>query len=380
MRKSKVIKQNLLYNLSKLTFGSSLADAMIFGYGTISPQKYRKCRSRIKKISAECNKPAEAQDVGRQFDITTVIPVKAPLALISQIQRSGGSLLSQLFDGHPQIHAHPNELKIGYPKKYYWPKINLADRPERWFYLLFEDIVLKHAKEGLKKGRKANKTHPFVFRPDLQKKIFLHYVNAAVPLRLRDVFDGYMTSYFNAWRNNVNLQGEPKRYVTAFTPRMAMWPENMDHFCTIYPDGKLISVVRDPKNWFPSASRHRTNDYGDIATALDQWKDSGKAMIRNKAAMAENACILRFEDVIGKTEAVMRYLSDFLNIEYDDILLTPTFNRSAISPNTSFTLEKPKIIESTLYRYKTLPVEQLKMIESRTSDLYDTVLDRAVRF
>ena len=39
-----------------------------------------------------------------------ISPVNSPLALISQIQRSGGSLLSQLFDGHPEIHAHPHEL------------------------------------------------------------------------------------------------------------------------------------------------------------------------------------------------------------------------------------------------------------------------------
>ena len=51
-------------------------------------------------------------------------PVTAPLALISQIQRSGGSMLSQLFDGHPEVHAHPHELKIGYPKKFNWPEIN----------------------------------------------------------------------------------------------------------------------------------------------------------------------------------------------------------------------------------------------------------------
>ena len=50
-----------------------------------------------------------------------VEPVTSPLALISEIQRSGGSLLSQLFDGHPQVHAHPHELKIGYPKKYIGP-------------------------------------------------------------------------------------------------------------------------------------------------------------------------------------------------------------------------------------------------------------------
>ena len=39
-------------------------------------------------------------------------PVTVPFALISQIQRSGGSMLNQLFDGHPNVHAHPHELKF----------------------------------------------------------------------------------------------------------------------------------------------------------------------------------------------------------------------------------------------------------------------------
>jgi hypothetical protein len=357
-----------------------MTDSMLFGYGTISPRKYLKCRSRIKKIKIECNKPEVNLDDPHRFDLTKVVEVKVPLVLISQIQRSGGSLLSQLFDNHPQIYAHPHELKIGYPKKYYWPKIDLADSPERWFFLLFEDIVLEHAKEGFKKGDKADTVHPFHFVPFLQKKIFLHYVNALKPLRLRDVFDGYMTSYFNAWLNNCNLNSNGKKYVTAFTPRMAMLQENIDNFCHIYPDGKIISIVRDPKNWFPSASLHRPDDYGDLSKAIEQWKDSVRATIRNRDALEKNLCIIRFEDLIANTEAVMMYLSDFLNIEYNTILLAPTYNGSPISANTSFELEKSKIIESTLYRYKTLRSEQLKMIDSMTSDLYHTILDKAVEF
>ena len=85
-----------------------------------------------------------------------ISPVTAPLALISQIQRSGGSLLSQLFDGHPEIHAHPHELMIGYPKKHVWPRIDLNDRPERWFGILFEEIVIEQTREGYKKGKKNN--------------------------------------------------------------------------------------------------------------------------------------------------------------------------------------------------------------------------------
>jgi len=380
MKIFKKIKQGTVHKLSKLTFGYSITASMLTGYGSISPQKYIKCRSRIKRIESECNKSAVNRAGNGQVDTSNITKVNAPLALISQIQRSGGSLLSQLFDGHPQIHAHPHELKIGYPKKYYWPKIDLADSPERWFLLLFEDIVIEHAKEGFKKGIKADQTHPFHFVPYLQKEIFLQYVNSVSPLRLRDVFDGYMTSYFNAWLNNFNLNGDHKKYITAFTPRMAMLQENMDTFCKIYPDGKLISVVRDPKNWFPSASQHRQKDYGDISKALDQWKDSVNATIRNKETLEEKLIIIRFEDLITKTEPVMQYFSNFLNIEFDNILLNPTLNGSPISANTSFKLEKSKIIESTLYRYKTLGSEQLKIIDSMTSDLYQTILDKAVKF
>jgi len=66
-----------------------------------------------------------------------VVPVTEPLVLCSQVQRSGGTLLSQLFDGHPECHAHPHEIKIGWPREANWPPLDL-DRPEEWFERLFE--------------------------------------------------------------------------------------------------------------------------------------------------------------------------------------------------------------------------------------------------
>jgi hypothetical protein len=64
------------------------------------------------------------------------VPVREPLVLISQIQRSGGTLLLQLFDGHRQCHVDPYELKIGHPKKHNWPPLDLS-RPETWFETLY---------------------------------------------------------------------------------------------------------------------------------------------------------------------------------------------------------------------------------------------------
>jgi hypothetical protein len=306
-------------------------------------------------------------------------PVIAPLALISQIQRSGGTLLSQLFDGHSELHAHPHELKIGYPTKYTWPKLDLKDASNRWLETLFETSVLSHFKKGYKKEKKRDDAFLFLFLPSLQRELFLDYVGSIDPLTLRDVFDGYMTSYFGAWLNNQNSYGQ-KRFITAFTARLAMHNENMQSFFEIYPDGRLISIIRDPKNWYPSAIRHKPKICRGIRDGLDLWKKNARAMLRNKDRYGDRVCILTFEDLITRTKSVMRYLAEFLEIEFEDILLEPTFNKYPIRANTSFEAEKNGIIKSTLERYRTLTQEELEFIQNMSEKLYGQVLSLAIQF
>jgi hypothetical protein len=304
--------------------------------------------------------------------------VTAPLALISQIQRSGGTLLSQLFDGHSELHAHPHELKIGYPTKYTWPKLDLKDAPNRWLETLFEYSVLSHFKKGYKKEKKRDDAFLFLFLPSVQKKIFLDYLGSPGSLTFRDVFDAYMTSYFGAWLNNQNSTGH-KKFVTAFTAGLGMKKENMESFFETYPDGRLISLIRDPKNWYPSAIRHKPRICRDIEEGIDLWRKNVQAMIWNKEKYGDRVCIFAFEDLITKTKLVMRYLAEFLEIKFEDILLVPTFNKYPIRANTSFEAEQNGIINSTLQRYKTLTREELEFIESMSEELYRQVLSLAIR-
>jgi hypothetical protein len=46
----------------------------------------------------------------RETRLENVVWVDQPLALISQLPRSGGTLLTRLFDGHPECHSVPHEL------------------------------------------------------------------------------------------------------------------------------------------------------------------------------------------------------------------------------------------------------------------------------
>ena len=222
-------------------------------------------------------------------------------------------------------------------------------------------------------------TFLFLFLPSVQREIFLDYVGSIDALTLRVVFDGYMTSYFVAWLNNQNSTGS-KKFVIAFTARLSMSKDNMETFFEIYPDGRLISLVRDPKNWFPSAIRHKPRICRDIEEGIDLWKKSAQAMIENQETYGDRVCIITFEDLITRTKSVMHYLAEFLEIKFEDILLEPTFNKYPIRANTSFEAEKNGIIKSTLERYKTLNLEELDFIQNMSGELYRQVLGLAIRF
>ena len=374
-----MIFRQLINRIAKLTLGNSAVNSIIAQEGKISLKRYRKTLSRKKMLIGEFKESKSQLQNICEICSEYIAPVTSPIALISQVQRSGGSLLSQLFDGHPELHAHPHELKIGYPKKYMWPKIDLNDHPQRWLEMLFEDKVIEHSKGGYKKERKQDEVFPFIFMPSVQRKVFLRYLSSVDSITWRDVFDAYMTSYFGAWINNQNRYGQ-KKYVTAFTPRLAMIEDNMESFFEVYPDGRLLSIVRDPKNWYPSAARHRSNVYGDIRKSIDLWKTSTKAALRNKEKYGERVCIVRFEDLVSKTESVMSYMADFLGINFDNILLVPTFNKCPIRANTSFNAEQHGIVASTLSRYKVLSEEELKIIEKMTEDIYSMILKETPEF
>jgi len=376
-----MIYRQLMNGLAKLTLGNSTADAVIAREGGIGLRRYCKLRGRSRMLRRECRPSKVCLDVLHEVYRKHHAPVTAPLALISQIQRSGGSLLSQLFDGHHELHAHPYELKTGYPKKYLWPEIDLRDRPEQWFELLFEENVIDDFREGYKKGPNYDTTFPFIFLPSLQRQIFLQTIGSRGAASRRAVFDAYMTSYFAAWLNDQNRSGE-KKFITAFTPRLAATEANSAAFFDVYPDGRLISIVRDPKNWYPSAFRHKTkkHKYHDMTGALMQWNRNTRAMLRNKRTYSDRVCILRFEDLINATETVMRHLAGFLGIAFDPVLLTPTFNKIPIKANTSFKLEAPGIVSSTLSRYTTLGKEEVALIERITAEPYRAVLAEAVSF
>ena len=124
-----------------------------------------------------------------------------PLILIGQIQRSGGTLLTQLFDNHPDLISHPYEIYIGYPKKWNWPILDLK-KTKKNPNQIFEKLSSKVTKESLVFGyskfsnpENDNEIIDFKFNFNYQKILFNNLINKKKFKKKRDVFNIWFT-YF----------------------------------------------------------------------------------------------------------------------------------------------------------------------------------------
>jgi hypothetical protein len=302
-----------------------------------------------------------------------VVPVGEPLVLISQIQRSGGTLLLRLLDGHPECHVDPYELKIGHPKKHNWPPIDLS-QPDRWFETLFFRGLGERIRrtERTRTPYAGRSVFPFVFSPRLQKRIFDAQLAQRPPESERDVLNAYLTSYFNAWLDNQRLYATPKQVVVGFTPRLAMELANVEKFLAAYPDGTLISIVRDPRAWYGSAAQHRPHHYADLDTALELWCRSTDASLAAAERFGERVLVLTYEELVLDPERTIQRVAERIGIRMAPILLRPTFNSYPIRANSSERVEGEGILPGRATAYRdALNEETLRRIADLAGDRYE---------
>ena len=324
------------------------------------------------------NNPLNTSHVLDQYVRRNFEDISCSAVIISQLQRSGGSLMSQLFDGHQELYVHPSELHIGRPNKYYWPNIDLRVSEEKLFDALWEHTTFNHSLHGYKKSQKSKELYRFIFFPELQKKIFCESVRKARDsnnkIDQRKILDAYITSYFNSWLDYERSKDRPKFWVS-FVARTLTYKQNVEAFLRDYPDGKIIQIIREPKSWYASAKHYLPEIYQNLDQSLSLWVNSTKRVINNSKKYNRNVKIVLFRDLIINTEETMQDLCKFLNIEFSSQLLVPTFNGGQILSNSSFKDTKGVINQSAVVRRPYLSTIQTNYIDKHAGPLYAKITE-----
>ena len=300
-----------------------------------------------------------------------LVEVRQPLALISQLPRSGGSLMMRLFDGHPSCHTVSHELNT---RLWHLAPDVTADADAAWTRI-YDPGLPRRFERGHKQSHKtlnrANERHPFLLPPALHRRLYEVAFARFSDGTERSVLDSYFTGYFNGWLDNQNLNvGARKQWITGFNPRELMSATSMERFWSFYPDGRLISIIRNPRSWYVSA-RAWSHEWRRIDRSMAQWREGTSRALRLKAEHPERVHLVAFEDLVGNTEKTMRRIVKLMGLPFHPALLVPTFNRMPIKANSSFPVKKAGMIDGPLHRdTDQLAQAELQEIDSLAGDLH----------
>jgi Sulfotransferase family len=298
-----------------------------------------------------------------------VVPVDQPLCLITQAQRSGGTLLLRLLDGHPACDVVPLQLR----------QVDRLARlrptePEEAWRILYDPKLAERYRRGHRqvKGEVLRDEEVFSFQlpPERQRELFDRCAGRRQARRPRDLADCYFTAFFNAWLDYGNLGPGEKRWLVGFEPGLTRIKGLRRGLGELYPDGRVVSIVRDPWTWYASASRWEPQ-WREREDALEHWCRSAEGALRWKKLAWDTFLVLSFEDLLARTEETVRRLVAWLGIEFTPELLVPTFNGRPIAANTSFADVATEVSAKPLERADALDADDRAYITERAGELYE---------
>ena len=260
-----------------------------------------------------------------------LVQVDQPLVLITQAQRSGGTLLLRLLDGHPQCHVVPLQMR-GIDEALKYP---LGDAAKAWA-AFYDPKLTERFRAGYRQRKRDvlrdEEVFSFLLPPGLQRAIYDTCARRLAEPGNRELLACYLTSYFNAWLDYRNLHGATKRWVVGFEPGIARGAARRARFPALHPDGRVVSIVRDPWSWYASARRWEAR-WRDREAALDHWCRVAVGTIKWRKKAGDRLRVLAFEDLLLRPEETVRNLAGWLGIEFSPELLEPT-STGCRSPRT----------------------------------------------
>jgi hypothetical protein len=270
--------------------------------------------------------------------------------VITGTARSGTSLLMDLIDGHPNIVVYPQEpyFRDIFARKYTSKTHLLVDskigtanpihKPKKMFLetipaynpvgpdpvelndILIQNVLSLNELEGELRSKNLAALKAKVH---FDFEVYFNKMNELLEKRFSSLGD-LMTAMIVAVVHAASLDSAKLKW-WAFKDASFT---KFDTFFSLYLEGKSIIIIRDPHAQYLSAMNFRGKQHGnllELVKAAAWWQESLKLQLNaQKQYGEERIMILRYEDLVDETEQQMRRVSDFLDIEYDEVMKTPT--------------------------------------------------------
>jgi hypothetical protein len=198
------------------------------------------------------------------------------------------------------------------------------------------------------------------------------------PVSPREILDRYFTAFFGAWLDLQGLNEAPKRWVTGFCPRLA-WGDSREAFWSAYPDGRLIVILRDPRGWYASARDHTAAwAGGPPEAALEPWLEGVDELVAAKRERPGEVLVVTYERLVSSPRDALASIAEWLELSWDGRLMTATFNRRGIEPESSFGLRGADISAVPAERWReVLSADEIQSVDRLALERHAAALELA---
>ena len=250
------------------------------------------------------------------------------IVLVGSMRRSGGTLLADLFDGHPDCSVLPFENWHTRRKVRFFPHHNFLFPvlPPGWklFVCGFRNASYR---------RKLEQWQPGADLAGYERELRACAARATSVSRFyRDSCELYFR-FFHGCALRAKLVNH-----CADLCILAPW-----QLRRIFGSYRMILSVRDPRAVFSSMLHLEHGRFSErsLPTFCANWERSVKRYHLGDPSVLS----FRFEDLVAEPKATMESLSQGLGIPFSDVLLEPTRQERASEANTSF--ERKRGIDPT---------------------------------
>jgi Sulfotransferase family len=285
------------------------------------PENTRKLRDALAAYTVALH---QARDLAWRPDPRQLAAARATLGspiVVCGFMRSGTTLLADLLDGHPELVVLPgdshmtdagDDARREHEPQAYWIPMLVTPRGQApfWFFGDADDAYVE----------------------------FLGYLDHALATGQggpRGRFLAYVTALQCA--NPVGPHG-PRAWVEKT-------PENesrVDEVRRWFPAARFIHIVRDPLETLASVKRlFIERGWGwkpwSVVTTARKLAASIATADRHRSQLgAERYHVLCYEDLVERPREKMGEVARFLGLAWNEILLTPTMNRTPTTPNSMY--------------------------------------------
>ncbi|MCF8067746.1 MAG: sulfotransferase [Desulfobacterales bacterium] len=205
---------------------------------------------------------------------------------------------------------------------------------------------------------------------NFDKNIVLANLLSQPSINYKDVYNEVMIALLNNYKPTAKSWGEKT---------VLAWSKIKD-FLKMFPDGKIIHILRDPRDVLCSFKKLTTAPYpGYLNTAFVALDSFISCMNHQHEFAPSNFTCIRYEDLVNKPENTVIDICNFLEISFDiNMLNTNKFTdktNNSWTGNSAFNMETCSINNNSVNRWTDIasPIEiyLIELINSKMLSAFD---------